>query len=100
MSGQANLQRVIDRFAVLSANTTAFVLWSYHITNASTITLPDPATIDVGDWVRFTKAIGVVPTIQRNNTEVIKTVIGDDTAVYFDIESEIIFVWNGTEWEV
>jgi len=100
MAGQANLQRVVERFSVVSANTTAIALWTYHITTASTITLPNPATLAIGDWVKFTKKIGVIPTIQRNSTEEIKTDLGNDTAVFFDIEAEIIFVWNGTEWEV
>jgi hypothetical protein len=100
MAGQVNLQRVVERFSVISANTTAIALWTYHITTASTITLPNPATLAVGDWVKFTKKIGVIPTIQRNNTELIKTVRESDTTVFFDIEAEIIFVWDGMEWEV
>lgn len=100
MAGQANLQRVSERFSLISANTTTVALWTYHITTDSTITLPDPSTLSVGDPVKFTKNIGVIPTIQRNSTELIKTVKGSDTSVLFDIEAEIIFVWNGTEWEV
>lgn len=100
MAGQANLQRISERFAVVSTNTTVNALWTYHVTSTVTITLPNPSTLSVGDWVKFTKMFDIIPTIQRNNTEQIKTSRGNDTAVFYDIMAEIIFVWNGVEWEV
>jgi hypothetical protein len=101
MAGTGKLSRLKTKYKVLSANSGTSVNWTYHITTASTITLPDSATLSVGDKVVFTKKLGVVPTIQRfGSTVLIKTSLGTDSSVLFDIEAEIIFVWNGTEWEV
>lgn len=101
MAGQGRLSRLKDKFATLNANSNTNIGWTYHITTASTITLPNAATAVVGDWIKFTKTLTIVPTIQRQgSTVLIKTKKGTDLSVLFDIESEIIFVWNGTEWEV
>ena len=101
MAGTGKLSRLKTKYKVLSANSNTQVDWKYHITTASTITLPDTATLSVGDKVTFTKKIGIIPTIQRfGSTVLIKTKRGSDSSVLFDIEAEIIFVWNGTEWEV
>jgi plastocyanin len=101
MAGQGKASLVRDKYRVLSANSNTVASWTYHVTTASTITLPNTATLSVGDKVTFTKKMGVVPTIQRfGSTVLIKTSLGTDSSVLFDIEAEIIFVWNGTEWEV
>jgi hypothetical protein len=101
MAGQGKASSVRDKYKTLSANSNTAASWTYHVTTASTITLPNTATLSVGDKVTFTKKIGVVPTIQRfGSTVLIKTSLGTDSSVLFDIEAEIIFVWNGTEWEV
>ena len=101
MAGQGKVSNLKNKYAVLSANSNTNKNWTYHITTASTITLPDTATLVAGDWVQFTKKLGAEPTIQRfGSTVLIKTRLGTDSAVFFDIESEIIFVWNGVEWEV
>ena len=101
MAGQGKVSNLKNKYAVLSANSGTNKNWTYHITTASTITLPDTATLVDGDWVKFTKRIGVVPTIQRfGSTVVIKTALGNDSAIFFDIECEIKIVWNGVEWEV
>lgn len=101
MAGQGNLSRLKARYATLSSNSNTSSEWRYHVTTPSTITLPDTATLSIGDCVKFTKKIGVIPTIQRfGSTVLIRTSTGTDTAVFFDIEAEITFVWNGTEWEV
>lgn len=101
MAGQGKVSNLKNKYSVLSSNSGTSKNWTYHITTASTITLPDTATLVAGDWVKFTKKIGVIPTIQRfGGSVLIKTVIGNDSSVLFDIESEIIFVWNGVEWEI
>lgn len=101
MAGQGNLSRLKARYATISSNSNTSAGWRYHITTSSTITLPDTATLSVGAWVKFTKKLEIIPTIQRfGSTVVIKTSIGTDSSVLFDIEAEIIFIWNGTEWEV
>lgn len=101
MAGTGKLSRLKNKYKVISSNSNTSVGWSYHLTTASTITLPDTTTISVGDKVTFTKVLGIVPTIQRfGSTVLIKTKRGSDSSVLFDIEAEIIFVWNGIEWEV
>lgn len=101
MAGQGKLSDLKNKYRVLSANAQTYANWTYHITTTSIVTLPDTATLSVGAWVKFTKKIGVSPTIQRFGSTVnIKTKKGVDTSVLFDIEAEIIFVWNGVEWEV
>lgn len=101
MAGTGKLSRLKNKYKVLTANSDTSINWTYHITTASTITLPDSSTLSVGDKVVFTKKQGIVPTIQRfGSTVLIRTSLGTDSSVLFDIEAEIIFVWNGTEWEV
>ena len=102
MAGQGKVSNLKNKYAVLSANSPTNIGWTYHITTAATITLPDSSTAVAGESrVTFTKKLGVIPTIQRfGSTVLVKTRKGSDSAVFFDIESEIIFVWNGTEWEV
>ncbi len=102
MSGQGKISDLKNKYRVLSANAQTYANWTYHITTASTITLPDSAALSVGAWVKFTKKQGVVPTIQRFGSTVnIKLSDGTlDSAVFYDIDSEIKFVWNGIEWEV
>jgi hypothetical protein len=102
MAGQGKVTNLKKKFAVLSSNSPTNIGWTYHITTASTITLPDSSTAVAGESrVTFTKKLGVIPTIQRfGSTVLIKTDLGTDSSVLFDIEAEIIFVWNGVEWEV
>lgn len=107
MSGQANLMRFNDRFTVISSNTQLRPYWTYHCTGANTHTLPDTSTLAVGDWVKLTKKIGVDVNVQRFGATVLIRVFNNrlqvpqtDSSIIFDIEAEIIFVWNGTEWEV
>ena len=98
---QGKVSNLKNKYAVLSANSNTNKNWTYHITTAPTITLPDTSTLVAGDWVKFTKKLGVEPTIQRfGSTVLIKTTLGTDSSVTFDIEAEVIFVFNGTEWEV
>lgn len=101
MAGQANLNKIVNKCGTISTNTTALVGWHYHITSAVTVTLPSTSGLSTGDRVKFTKALNIIPTIQRNTAPtLIQTTIGSDTAVLFDIEAEITFVFNGTDWEV
>lgn len=101
MAGQGKLSDLKNKHKVLTANAQTYANWTYHITTASTITLPDTTTLSIGAWVKFTKKLDVVPIIQRFGSTVnIKTKKGTDISVFFDVEAEIIFVWNGVEWEV
>lgn len=101
MAGQGKASRLKSKYAVLSSNSSTNVNWTYHITSAATITLPNVGSLSVGDKVTFTKEYNIIPTIQRQGvSELIKVRKKSDTAVFFDIESEIIFVWDGSNWRV
>ncbi len=67
-----------------------------------TVTLPDTTTPPPkGTAVRFTKALGAEPTIQAGaGGAVIQTAKGSAASVLFDLDAEVIFVFNGTDWEV
>lgn len=101
MAGQAKLSDLKNRYAVVSADTQTQINWTYHITTTSTMTLPNTVSLSTGAWVKFTKQLNVSPTIRRFGSSVnIRTSVGVDNSIIFDIPSEIIFIWNGVEWEV
>lgn len=75
----------------------------YHITVTNTITLPVTSGLSVGDSVYFTKSLSVSPIVQVEGTNSENIVLGDgstDNSVIFNINSEIIFIFNGINWEV
>lgn len=92
-----------DNSDLISSASTVQVNRKYHITVTNTVTLPSTTGLSVGDGVRLTKQIPVTPTITVNggNSEVITLANGGtDTSILFDIDSEIILIFNGTNWEV
>jgi multidrug efflux pump subunit AcrA (membrane-fusion protein) len=85
-----------------TADFTAARNGSYWLGTTLIATLPDTTTPPPkGTFVRFTKALGAEPTIQTGaGNAVIQTAKGADTALLFDLDAEIIFVFNGTDWEI
>lgn len=75
---------------------------SYWLGSSLTVTLPSTTTPPPkGTLVRLTKALTAKPVIQAGaGSAVIATSKGNDTSVTFDINAEIIFIFNGTNWEV
>jgi len=75
---------------------------SYWLGTTLTATLPDTSTPPPkGTFVRLTKALGAEPTIQAGaGAAVIQTAKGSAASVLFDLDAEIVFVFNGTDWEV
>lgn len=80
---------------------------NYFFENGSTVTLPLGSGLQDKTMLRFVKFDDITPIIVPNNssTETIRinaTDREDNTGIIFDIESEIILVWNATEnrWEV
>ena len=78
-----------------------------HIISNNTFTLPDVSTISPGDTVVLTKSVYNSPVIQVHGgaSEGIRIGMQDgstitDTSITFDINAEIILVWNSTDWEV
>ena len=100
MAGQGKASLVRDKYKILSSNSNVVAGWTYHITTASTITLPDTSTLSVGDKVTFTKKLGVVPTIQRTGTSLIQSEQGSSTALNFKSNNKIELVFNGVDWDV
>lgn len=64
------------------------------------MTLPQGSGLQAGDSIAFVKSIGAAPLIQAQVGDNIRHGEQIDSAVTFDIQSEIIFVWSGTTWEV
>lgn len=100
MAGQGKASLVRDKYKVLSANSNTVTGWTYHITTASTITLPDTATLSVGDKVTFTKKLGVVPTIQRFGSALIQSEQGSGITLNFRSNDKLVFIFNGVDWDV
>ena len=75
---------------------------AYWLGVSLTVTLPDTTTPPPkGTFVRLTKALAAKPVIQAGaGSAVIATSKGNDTSVTFDVNAEIIFIFNGTNWEV
>lgn len=85
-----------------TANFTASRNAAYWLGSSLTVTLPDTTTPPPkGTFVRLTKALTAKPVVQAGaGSAVIATSKGNDTSVTFDINAEIIFIFNGTNWEV
>lgn len=85
-----------------TANFTATRNAAYWIGSSLTVTLPDTTTPPPkGTFVRLTKALTAKPVVQAGaGSAVIATSKGNDTSVTFDVNAEIIFIFNGTNWEV
>ncbi|MGV6473511.1 hypothetical protein [Azotobacter vinelandii] len=75
---------------------------SYWLGSSLTVTLPDTTVAPpTGTFVRLTKALSAEPVIQAGaGPAVIQTRIGSDTSLTFDLNAEIVLIFNGTDWEV
>lgn len=70
---------------------------SYWLRGSFTVTLPPSPSL--GNQVSFFKALDATPTIVSDGP-LIQTPKGSDTSVLFDLDAEITFTFNGTDWEV
>ncbi|ACO79889.1 Phage P2 tail fiber gpH-like protein [Azotobacter vinelandii CA] len=82
------------------AGFTAAVGARYYLADSIVVTLPQGSGLQAGDSIAFVKSIGAAPLIQAQVGDNIRHGEQIDSAVTFDIQSEIIFVWSGTTWEV
>jgi phage-related tail fiber protein len=74
---------------------------AYHLTTSAPVTLPAAAGLVVGDSIRFTKALAVEQVlISAAAGETVTHGTTTDSGFYFDINAEVIVVWNGAGWEV
>lgn len=84
-----------------SANFTAVKGGNYWLSGSPVATLPVVTDLVAGDQITFSKALTATPAIQVGaGAAVIQTSKGSDTSVIYDINAEITFVFNGTDWEV
>lgn len=79
----------------------------YHLSGDSTFILPNISGISKGSTIVLTKEIDNTPTIRVFNTTSDRIRVGRysgdvilDTSVIFDINCEILLIFNGTYWEV
>ena len=83
------------------SNFTAAVGGNYWVRQDLTVTLPTEIGRTIGDRVTLGKKISATLTITTSNgTTPIVTARGSDPVVIFDINATLIFVFNGTNWEV
>lgn len=71
--------------------------------DSATYQLPDTtvANFPLYARVRCLKLLAVEPTIEAFGTEEVITGSGQvGSGISYDINSEIVFIWNGTRWEV
>ena len=92
---------IVSAAANLVANNT------YHIVSSNLFTLPNVAGLAVNSTVVCSKSVYRSPRIRRHGGANENIIIGrpngltvTDTEIIFDINSEIIFIWNGTNWEL
>lgn len=97
--GGKTVAEIANGYVVKSANFQAKVGSSYMLTATIAATLPT-ASLRVGDSVKFAKTSNATPMIQTADGSLITTPVGSDTQVIFDINAELVFVFNGTNWEV
>jgi hypothetical protein len=73
----------------------------YYIKQSLTVTLPDPAFYGLvdGDFITFNKCPCALVLIVSNHAPII-TSAGTTTEIDYDIDDEIIFVYDGTNWRV
>lgn len=70
---------------------------SYWLRGSFTVTLPPSPSF--GNQVSFFKALDATPTIAADDV-LIQTPRGASDSVLFDLDAEITFTFNGTDWEV
>lgn len=95
----AEVYATMGKFIAVSGDITAEPNKSYWLDGSHVLTLP--ANVSVCDQVTVTKALGSTPTIQTQNSVQIHSASGEvDTSVIFDVDAELVFIFNGTNWEI
>ena len=89
----------ISALETVSSNITAQPYGQYWLAASVEVKLPSMVGLVPGTTVRFSKALDATPTIVSQGT-LIRTVKGSDSEVLFDVNAELVFVFNGTEWEI
>lgn len=84
-------------YEVRGANFTAVPNTRYYLTSPLIVNLP--LTAKIGQVVTLVKKPTITTTV-RVSSGVITTAGGSDSSVSFDLDDEVNFVFNGTNWEV
>lgn len=78
---------------------------SYFLLNGSSVVLPDTTDLLVGEWVNFTRDVGININITTKvpATELIKTTTAKgkevaDATMLYNAPRELTFIWAGTYW--
>lgn len=72
----------------------------YWIGSNLTITLPYSPTMPKGTFVEISKSSQIAPIIQSQGGVLIKVGSFTDTQIIYNINSRIVLIFNGTEWEI
>ena len=74
---------------------------AYWLGSSLTVTLPDTTTPPPkGTFVRLLKTASATPIIQTADGALIHAGTQSATAWDFDLNAELVVVWNGTAWEI
>jgi len=73
---------------------------SYFLNGDIAVTLPDYVPLSPGDNIRVAKAANLTPSINATAGQDIESDIGTNTSVLYDVTDEIVFVYNGTRWQL
>lgn len=84
----------------ISTNTDAKVGHRYLVLESVTVTLPEAVHVTVGSVIEFAKINSVSPVIQTVDDAQILVGGNSDDSVLFNIDARILFVFNGSSWEL
>lgn len=99
--GDINAVGRVDYREVLSTPGASLSAYrSYHIASGTNYSLPATASLLSGASVVLSKALSASPDIITPGTEQIESASGLSDTYTYDVDSEIILVWNGINWQV
>lgn len=90
----------LDRVLSSSADFTAAINTEYWLATTCTVTLPSYTGVPTGTRIPFSKSVNATPIIQAAAGQNIRYGAVLDTSVQYNINADLVFVFNGTEWEV
>ncbi|MGL4751460.1 MAG: hypothetical protein ACRCXB_03410 [Aeromonadaceae bacterium] len=86
---------------VLTSSSSVVDGGNYHLVGDITATMPASAGLTANkSKIRFTKAQGFTPNLVGSGSDKFRHNTITDSTVIFNIDAEIVCVWNGTYWEI
>lgn len=92
--------RVDYRELLQNSNATLTAYRSYYVKAGTNYSLPDTASLAEGASVSISKSPFALPNIVTFGAEEIVTQAGNVSNYQIQTDSEFVFVWNGTDWEI